>query len=147
MKLARILAVLVLLSLLITGCSGENSNHELRNAMDTYNKYIEEHPGTAEALLYVAKGGFVAVIQNGTEIERFSLSEEQEYRIELEDGSYNLLKIQDGKVYMEEASCPDQICVNHRAIHNVGETIVCLPNELVLKVIEQTSKPELDMVI
>ena len=93
------------------------------------------------------EGGFVAVIQNGTEIERFSLSEEQEYRIELEDGSYNLLKIQDGKVYMEEASCPDQICVNHRAIHNVGETIVCLPNELVLKVMEQTSKPELDMVI
>ena len=61
MKLARILAALMLLSLLITGCSGKNGDHELRNAMDTYNKYIAEHPETAEAFLYVAKGGFVAV--------------------------------------------------------------------------------------
>ena len=48
---------------------------------------------------------------------------------------------------MQEASCPDQICVNHRAINSVGETIVCLPNEIVLKVVEQSSKPEIDMVI
>ena len=93
------------------------------------------------------EGGLVALIQNGVEVERFSLSEDQEYRIELEDGSYNLLRIQSGKVYMKEADCPDQICVNHRPIQNIGETIVCLPNEIVLKVMEHSSKPEIDMVI
>ena len=93
------------------------------------------------------EGGYVALIQNGTEIQSFSLNEEQEYRIELEDGRYNLLQIQGGKVYMKEASCPDQICVNHRPVSNVGETIVCLPNEIVLKVVEQSSKPEIDMVV
>jgi hypothetical protein len=93
------------------------------------------------------EGGYVAVIQEGESIEQFSLNEEVEYRIELEDGSFNLLKIKNGKVYMQEASCPDQICVNHRPINSVGETIVCLPNEIVLKVVEQSSKPEIDMVI
>ena len=93
------------------------------------------------------EGGYVAVIQEGEAIEQFSLNEEVEYRIELEDGSFNLLKIKNGKVYMQEASCPDQICVNHRPINSVGETIVCLPNEIVLKVVEQSSKPEIDMVI
>jgi hypothetical protein len=93
------------------------------------------------------EGGYVAVIQEGEAIEQFSLNEEVEYRIELEDGSFNLLKIKNGKVYMQEASCPDQICVNHRPINSVGETIVCLPNEIVLKVVEQSSKPEMDMVI
>lgn len=93
------------------------------------------------------EGGYVALIQNGTEIQSFSLNEEQEYRIELEDGRYNLLQIQGGKVYMKEASCPDQICVNHRPASNVGETIVCLPNEIVLKVVEQSTKTEIDMVI
>ena len=93
------------------------------------------------------EGGYVAVIQEGEAIEQLSLHEEVEYRIELEDGSFNLLKIKNGKVYMQEASCPDQICVNHRPINSVGETIVCLPNEIVLKVVEQSSKPEIDMVI
>ena len=93
------------------------------------------------------EGGYVSLIRDGAEVQRFSLSEELEYRIELEDGSYNLLMIQDGQVYMTEASCPDQICVNHRPVSNVGETIVCLPNEIVLKILERSDKPEIDMVI
>ena len=93
------------------------------------------------------EGGYVSLIRDGAEVQRFSLSEELEYRIELEDGSYNLLMIQGGQVYMTEASCPDQICVNHRPVSNVGETIVCLPNEIVLKILERSDKPEIDMVI
>ncbi len=93
------------------------------------------------------EGSYVTLIQNGEEVQSFSLSEEQEYRIESEDGNFNLLRIQGGEVYMYEASCPDQICVNHRPINHVGETIVCLPNEIVLKVVKQSSKLELDMVI
>ncbi len=92
-------------------------------------------------------GSYVAVIQDGEEIQRFSLSEEVEYRIEQEDGHYNLLCIKGGKAYMQSADCPDQICVNHRPVNHVGETIVCLPNELVIKVISSETAPEIDMVI
>ena len=60
MKLARIVAVILLLSLLITGCT-EGDEHELRKAMETYQAYIAEHKNDVEAFLYVAEGGFVAL--------------------------------------------------------------------------------------
>lgn len=87
----------------------------------------------------------MAVMQDGEEIRRFSLKEEQVYRIESENGESNLLCIQGGKAYMKEADCPDQICVNHRPIVSVGETIVCLPHKLVIKVISGAETPKIDM--
>ena len=93
------------------------------------------------------EGAAVMLIQNGEEVQSFSLNDEVEYLIETEDDSFNLLVIQGGKAFMKEASCPDQICVNHRPVSNVGETIVCLPNEIVIKVIEKNSQSEIDMVI
>ena len=60
MKMARIVAVILLLSLLITGCT-EGDEHELRKAMETYQAYIAEHKNDVEAFLYVAEGGFVAL--------------------------------------------------------------------------------------
>ena len=93
------------------------------------------------------EGGAVMLIQDGKEVQSFSLNDEVEYLIETEDDSFNLLVIQGGKAFMKEASCPDQICVNHRPVSNVGETIVCLPNEIVIKVIEKSSQSEIDMVI
>lgn len=47
-----------------------------------------------------------------------------------------ILVIFDGKTDMESADCPNQICVHHSAISNTGETIVCLPNRVVIEVIE-----------
>ena len=37
---------------------------------------------------------------------------------------------------MESAGCPDQVCVNHTAIHNKNEMIICLPNEIIVEVTE-----------
>ena len=47
-----------------------------------------------------------------------------------------ILVIFDGKADMESADCPNQICVHHSAISHTGETIVCLPNRVVIEVIE-----------
>ena len=35
---------------------------------------------------------------------------------------------------MIEADCPDQICVNHLAISRDGESIICLPNKVVIAI-------------
>ena len=45
-----------------------------------------------------------------------------------------VLVIEDGKAYMEEADCPNQICVHHSPVSHKGETIVCLPNRVVIEV-------------
>ncbi len=48
--------------------------------------------------------------------------------------SYNTVRIKDGKVSVTEASCKNQVCVKHAAISAAGESIVCLPNRLVVSI-------------
>ena len=51
-----------------------------------------------------------------------------------------------GQVWITEADCRDQICVEHRPVSKAGETVVCLPNELVIKIVaSETDAP--DMVV
>lgn len=76
---------------------------------------------------------------------RFSLATDIVEKIELPDGSYNLLEIKDGKADITEASCPDGICVNHRAVNKQSQSIVCLPNKVVVE-IENGEEAELDAV-
>ena len=42
--------------------------------------------------------------------------------------------IENGSVVMEWADCPDQLCVNHRSISRDGESIICLPNRVVVSI-------------
>ena len=47
---------------------------------------------------------------------------------------------------MEEAPCPDQICVRHRRIQNTGEQIVCLPGRILIE-IEGEREDEIDGIV
>ena len=62
-----------------------------------------------------------------------------------DNGHLNRLVIKDGKAYMETATCPDGICVAHNPIFRDGESIVCLPNKVVITVI--TKNNDIDVVI
>ena len=75
----------------------------------------------------------------------FPLAVDAVEKIELSDGSYNLLVIKDGKADITEASCPDGICVNHRAVSKQSQSIVCLPNKVVVE-IESGEEAEMDAV-
>lgn len=46
----------------------------------------------------------------------------------------NVLRIQDGSAYMKEADCPDQLCVHQKPITKKKESIICLPNKVVVTV-------------
>lgn len=77
----------------------------------------------------------VAVVKVGDEVYgNFPLDKDVVEKIELSDGSYNILEVHNGKADITEASCPDGICVNHRAISKQNETIVCLPNKVVVEI-------------
>ena len=57
------------------------------------------------------------------------------------------VEIRNGEVCMIEADCPDQICVHTRAIDAHGGSIVCLPNQVILRVVdEDTQGREVDSV-
>lgn len=80
------------------------------------------------------KNAVAVVTVDGVEYGRYPLSEDHTETIRFEDGSYNRFAIQDGYVSMPEASCPDQICVHHNKISRNKETIVCLPDKVVITI-------------
>ena len=85
-------------------------------------------------LLLRQDGGAVIVEQNGRETARYALSEDRTVRIEGEDG-YNLLVIKSGEVYLSEADCPNLLCVKTGKIRYAGQSIVCLPHKLAVRIV------------
>ncbi len=82
------------------------------------------------------EGDTVRVTVDGRLYGVYSLSENTTVDIRTgENGAHlNRLIIKDGKAYVEEATCPDGICAAHRPIYRDGESIVCLPNRVVITV-------------
>ena len=77
----------------------------------------------------------VAVVTiDGKEYGRFPLDQDTREYIELSDGSYNILVIENGVADMTEASCPDKICVNHKSISKKNQSITCLPNKVIITI-------------
>ena len=89
----------------------------------------------------------VAVVTvDGKEYGRYPLEKNHTETIHLSDGSYNTFEVKDGYVSMTDASCPDQICVNHNRISKKNETIVCLPDKGVITV-ENGEEAEIDVLV
>ena len=85
-------------------------------------------------LLLRQKGGAVIVEQNGQETARYALSEDRTVRIEGQDG-YNLLVIENGEAWLSEADCPNLLCVKTGKIRYAGQSIVCLPHKLAVRIV------------
>ena len=82
-----------------------------------------------------AGGGSVAVVEkDGAVIAELPLNTDTVY--EVTDGAKvtNTVEVKDGKVSVVSADCPDKICVKHREIDKSGESIVCLPNKVIVTV-------------
>ena len=61
----------------------------------------------------------------------YSLTLDAPRRVQLADGHITLV-IERGGVYVEYADCPTQDCVSTGKITRTGESIVCLPNRVVV---------------
>ena len=84
--------------------------------------------------------GYVTVRVDGEVAATYDLSKDRE--VDLNGGS-NHMKIEDGKVEMISADCPDKLCVHQKAISKNNESIICLPNRVVLQITNQ-DEAELD---
>lgn len=89
------------------------------------------------------EGNQIQITLNGKIYGTYSLSKDQ--TIEVKDGDfYNRIRIEDGKVYMEEANCPDGYCEEQGKISGHTQTIVCLPHKLVVEVLENENDQGLE---
>ena len=94
--------------------------------------------------VFRSEGDFVTVTVNGQLYGEYSLSENR--RVEINQGeNYNILVIEDGYVSIEAASCPDGICSSHRPVKHDGESIICLPNKVVIEV-RSSSNGQVDII-
>lgn len=75
--------------------------------------------------------GYVSVSIDSEEVMRLPLDED--VSIVLGEGEHtNTLVIENGQAYISQASCPDHVCIHQGKISYDGQTIVCLPNKLVV---------------
>ena len=79
------------------------------------------------------EGNSVLVTVDGELLGEYELEDDSMVKIEGKVGEC-ILVIEDGMAYMNEADCPNQICVNHSPISFKGETIVCLPNRVIIEI-------------
>lgn len=96
----------------------------------------------AAALLFSVRGFFagrpavmVSVSVDGTEIMTLDLNRNDDIVIESGNGQTNHLIIEDGEAFLTEASCPDKLCVRQGAISETGQSIVCLPNRVIVTIV------------
>ena len=96
--------------------------------------------GSAAASLFAAgktaEGTTANVYLDGNCIRSIDLSAVKEgYSFEVEGPcGTNRIAVEHGRICVESADCPDQICVHQGWISNSAAPIVCLPNKLVIRV-------------
>ena len=92
-------------------------------------------PGEASASAEITRQGQV--------IKTVDLRIDQTFTVESEDGGYNVITVQDGKIGVTEASCPDHYCMM-RGFCDSGTEIVCLPNKISIRFVGQQ---EIDAIV
>lgn len=97
----------------------------------------------------VKKDGSYAVIKvDGNVIKTLDLnSGETTIEVNGYQGGVNKVVINDGKVSMTEADCPDELCVKTGKISRLGETIVCLPHRVVVEIKGSQDDDSIDSVV
>lgn len=78
-------------------------------------------------------GAAVVVSVDGDEWGRYPLEDNITVTVSSKNGS-NTLIIRDRKAYVTDATCPDGLCEKMHSISRRGESIVCLPNKVVITV-------------
>lgn len=88
------------------------------------------------------KAATVQVWQDGTLQGEYPLAVDREFVVE---GRYrNTVQIQNGRVCILDADCPGQDCVKSGWHKDTGQSIVCLPNRLELRLTGGADAPEID---
>ncbi|MBR5789729.1 MAG: NusG domain II-containing protein [Lachnospiraceae bacterium] len=84
----------------------------------------------------------VVIEVDGRTVATYPLCENRIVEIDSYNGGSNIVSIKEGKVSVSEASCPDKICVKHKAIKYNGESIICLPNRMTVTIVAGSSETD-----
>ena len=88
-----------------------------------------------------ADASFVRITLEGGTYGTYRLEDDITLEIDSGNGT-NKVVIKDGKVWMEDADCPDRYCVSKGGISHSGDTIVCLPHRLVIEILPSSDSDQ-----
>lgn len=80
------------------------------------------------------KGAKAVITLDGKVYATLPLSENTSLTVEDGLSGYNRIVVEDGTVFVSEADCSNQVCVNTAAISKNGQVIACIPHALVITV-------------
>jgi len=78
-------------------------------------------------------GDELLITADGRKFGSYSLLEDRNITVK-QEGHINKVTIKDGVVSMTFSDCKGQDCVKQHSISETGETIICLPNKIVLEI-------------
>ena len=95
---------------------------------------------SAAVLLLQGRGtraSVARITRDGVLLEEIDLTKTQApFSFLLEDGrGRNLISVDQGRIRVSEADCPDQICVDQGWISDGTVPIVCLPHRLMIQIV------------
>lgn len=104
---------------------------------------------------FSSNGNYAYIYQDGDLLYVIDLSNtESPYEItidykESKTEGYNIISVENGKIGITDADCPDKTCVHMGMTNSKNFPITCLPHKLIIQVQEddrQTSNSEIDAI-
>ena len=95
---------------------------------------------------YMGRGNVSTVVARvkGEVVLTKPLLTDGRYEIPLPDGETNIIRVERGVVWMEEANCRDGLCIGQGKMRNRAKSIVCLSHNLVITLEGETPASEDD---
>lgn len=85
-------------------------------------------------MMFTDHGSTVTITQDGSVLYTIDLSKvEEPYELTVSYGEhYNIIAVEPGQIYVREADCSNQVCVDHGILQQAGAPITCLPHHLII---------------
>ena len=80
------------------------------------------------------------IIQDGKvirEIDLENVAKPYEFTVSDGNGGHNTIRVENGRIGVVSADCPDKVCVNQGYIKTGATPIVCLPHKLCIVIVSQ----------
>lgn len=107
--------------------------------------------GVVAAPFFLSPGDamYVEIRQDQALIQRVRLTEDthEEIIVRAPGGGQNTVEIDGKRVRVTAGDCYDQVCVRTGWLTRAGQSAVCLPNRLIVKLTGQTGQEEVDAIV
>ncbi len=82
-----------------------------------------------------SSGHIAVIIQDGRVLRSMNLDSDLVAETIKVDGKYkHLIIVEPGRIRFSEADCPGRICVRTGWLEEAGDTAVCIPDKIIIKV-------------